>query len=58
VVFRILPHKIKAEARAEGPCGNRALPNEPEREAGEAARTETIDHLSLLNPPAFSSPAP
>ena len=25
MVFRILPHNFRAKARAEGPCGNRAL---------------------------------
>ena len=26
MVFRILPHEFRAKARAEGPSGNRALP--------------------------------
>jgi len=28
-VFRILPNRKRAEARAEGPCGNRALLEKP-----------------------------
>ena len=29
MVFRILPPEFRAKARAEGPCGKRALPSHP-----------------------------
>ena len=47
MVFRILPHELRAKASAEGPCGNRALQRKADPLGGNAPkRTEAF----LLRP--------